>query len=128
MTEIPKQKHSDGELNELRMRNAFAVRPPIQQIKNQALNPILLAICYLLCLNAAGLALGKIYLPGVVCAALALLLSILIFWKKPRSRHHSAIMAIISLLVLVFGSVYYFEQVEQPANNATNDSQRSTGY
>ncbi|PID80858.1 hypothetical protein CSB20_05305 [bacterium DOLZORAL124_64_63] len=124
MTEIPEHKHSDSELNELRMRNAFAVRPPVAQIKKQALHPVLLTAAYLVCLAGAGLAIGKMFLPGVGCAACGLLVSVFIFWRKPRSRHHASIMAIVSLLVLVFGTVYHFEQNEQ----TDNDTQRSTGH
>lgn len=118
MTDLPGHKHSDNELSELRMRNAFAVRPPVQELKNQALHPILLALGYILCLTGVGLAIGEIFIPGIACASIALLLTLFIFWKKPRSRHHAAMMAIISLLVLVFGTVYYLEQFEQTTNDA----------
>jgi len=113
MTDLPDHKRSDNDLDEIRRRNAFAVRPPIQQIKNQALNPIFLTVIYVLCLTGAGLAIAKIFIPGLICSAVALLVNLLIFWRKPRSRHHVAIMVIISLLVLVFGTVYYLEQFEQ---------------
>lgn len=118
MPDIPDHKHSDNELNELRMRNAFAVRPPVEQIINQALNPFLLGLNYLLCLTGAGLAIGKIFIPALSCAAVALVFTLFIYWKKPRSRHHAAFMAMISLLVLVFGTVYYLEQFEQTAHDA----------
>ena len=112
MTDIPDSRRNDGELKELRMRNAFAVRPPVQSIKEMALHPVFLAVGYVLCIAGSGLALAGMIRSGLVCAALALLLSLFIFWKKPRSRHHAAIMVIISLLVLVFGSVYYIKQFE----------------
>ncbi|MEJ6570548.1 MAG: hypothetical protein QNL01_07655 [Akkermansiaceae bacterium] len=118
MADIPGHKRSDNELSELRKRNAFAVRPPVQQLKNQALHPIILALGYILCLTGAGLAIGEIYISGLACASIALLFILFIFWKKPRSRHHAAIMAIISLLVLVFGTVYYLEQFEQTTYDA----------
>ncbi|MCP5535468.1 MAG: hypothetical protein H7A51_04440 [Akkermansiaceae bacterium] len=118
MTEIPDHKHTGNDLEEMRRRNAFAVRPPVQHIKNQAVNPLLLGLAYILCLSGAGLAIGALYLPAITCAALSLLFTLFIFWKKPRSRHHAAIMAIISLLVLVFGTVYYLEQFEQTAHDA----------
>lgn len=118
MASIPKHKHSDDELNELRTRNAFVVRPPVLQIKNQALNPFLLGLGYVLCFVGAGLAIGKVYIPGISCAAVSLIITVAIFWKKPRSRHHAAMMAIISLLVLVFGTVYYLNQFEQTAHDA----------
>ncbi len=118
MTGIPDQKHSNDDLDEIRRRNAFSVRPPVQQIKNQAVHPGLLAVFYLRCLTAAGLAIAKIFIPALACAASALAVTVFIFFKKPRSHHHAAIIAIISLLVLVFGTVYYLEQFEQTAHDA----------
>lgn len=118
MTGIPDQKHSNDDLDEIRRRNAFSVRPPVQQIKNLAVHPGLLAVFYLLCLTAAGLAVARIFIPALACAASALVVTVFIFFKKPRSHHHAAIIAIISLLVLVFGTVYYLEQFEQTAHDA----------
>lgn len=117
MVKIPDKKHSDRELNDLRKRNAFAVRPPVQAVVNLALHPILLAAVYLLTLTSAGLAIAALYIPALSCAGLSLLSSLVIFWKKPRSRHHAAFIAIISLLVLVFGSVYYLAQFEPTSND-----------
>jgi len=117
MTELPDKKRDDRELDDLRKRNAFAVRPPVQAIVNQALHPLFVGITYLLCLTSAGLAIGGIYIPALVCAGISLLVAAIIFWKKPRSRHHAAFIAIISLLVLVFGSVYYLAQFEPTAND-----------
>lgn len=117
MARIPEKKHDNQELGELRARNAFAVRPPVQQLKNQALHPLFLGLGYVLSLTSGGLAYAGIYVPGLSCAAAGLLFSLFIFWKKPRSRHHAAFMAIISLLVLVFGSVYYQAQFEQPSHD-----------
>lgn len=106
------------------MRNAFAVRPPVQEIKSLALHPILLAALYLLSLAGAGLAIAEIFRPGLICAGIALLAAAIVYWKKPRTRHHSAIIAIISLLVLVFGTVYYLEQLEA----SDYDPQGPIGY
>lgn len=124
MTPLPEQKHSNEELNELRMRNAFAVRPPVQQVKSMALHPVPLAVLYLVCLAGAGLAIAGYYRPALACSGVAMLGTLLVFWKKPRSRHHAAIVAIISLLVLVFGTVYYLEQLEA----SDYDPQGPTGY
>lgn len=124
MTPLPEQKHSDEELNELRMRNAFAVRPPVQTIRSLAQHPILLIMHYLICLTGVGLVIGDIFLPGLICSGVAMLGTFWVFWKKPRSRHHATLIAIISLLVLVFGTVYYLEQFEPTAY----DAQGPIGY
>ena len=117
MSKIPDKKRGDQELEELRKRNAFTVRPPVQAIQNLALHPSLIGIVYAVSLTAVGLVIYKTYLPALICAGLVLACTLLIFWKKPRSRHHAALMVIISLLVLVFGSVYYLTQFELPAND-----------
>jgi hypothetical protein len=127
MANIPERKRDKAELQEMRARNAFAVRPPVGQLEAQAVNRLVLGIFYLISLTGAGLVIksyypygiemGPVFISGMACAAVGLLVSLLIFWKKPRSRHHAALMVIISLLVLVFGTVYYIEQFEQEAHD-----------
>lgn len=118
MAGIPDQKRSSDDLDQIRRRNAFAVRPPVQEIKTQALHPVWLTLCYLLCLTGVGLGVTQIFIPALACAASAQIINLFIYFKKPRSRHHAAIIAIISLLVLVFGTVYYLEQFEKTAHDA----------
>lgn len=135
MAKIPERKRDKAELQEMRARNAFAVKPPLEQLQAQAVHRFILFFFYLICLTGAGLVIksyypngiemGPIFISGMACAAVGLLVSLWIFWKKPRSRHHAALMAIISLLVLVFGTVYYFEQFEQEAHD---DTQGPTRY
>ena len=124
MSFLPDQKRSDKELAELRMRNAFEVRPPVQHVKSLALHPVLLTVVYLDSLAGAGLAMLALYVPALICAGMVMLISMIVYWRKPRSRHHATFTAIISLLVLVFGTVYYLEQLE--ASNY--DPQGPTGY
>jgi len=124
MAKLPEKKHDDTEINQIRARNAFSVRPPVLQIKNLALNPILLILCYLLCVTGAVLSFYKMSIPALSCAGVTVLCSVFIFWKKPRSGHHAALMTIISLLVLVFSSVYHKAQLEQ----TNNDPQGPTRY
>ncbi len=135
MAKIPERKRDKAELQEMRSRNAFAVRPPVEQLQAQAVHRFVLVFFYLICLTGAGLVIksyypygiemGPVFISGMACAAVGLLISLWIFWKKPRSRHHAALMAIISLLVLVFGTVYYIEQFEQEAHD---DTQGPTRY
>lgn len=132
---IPDKKHDDRELQQLRMRNAMAVRPPVTQLKKQALHPWGLGVHYGVGLVSMVLVVWSIYplgpiderllmigMGGSLCCLLA---AILVFWRKPRSRHHMTLMMIISLLVLVFGSVYYIEQFEQAPYD---DAQGSLRY
>lgn len=113
----------------------MAVRPPVEHLKKLAANRIVLGIGYALCLVGAGLVIHAInrlgpidelyFRIGMGCAGGGMLSSLLIFWRKPRSRHHTMIMVIISLLVLVFGSVYYIEQFEDAPHD---DTQGPTRY
>jgi cell division protein FtsW (lipid II flippase) len=130
MAQLPEKRHNRRELQEMRNRNAFAVRPPVQQLQNQALAKPVLGFFYLLAFVAAGFVVYSFssYVPvlelyfkaGFACAIAVMLMAVFIFWRKPRSRHHAAFLLIISLLVLVFGSVYYSEQFEQkPAHDDT---------
>lgn len=135
MAAIPEKKHDRQELQNLRMRNAMAVRPPVQQLQKQAAGRLMLGLSYAFSLFGAAMVIRAIHpygpiieLPfmiGIVSAGLGLCAALLIFWRKPRSRHHASILAIISLLVLVFGSVYYIEQFEQSAHD---DAQGPTRY
>lgn len=84
-----------------------------------------LALFYLLLITAIVLTFAKIFIAGLSCAGLSLLLSLLVIWKKPRSTHHAVIISIISLLVLVFGTVYYLEKFEPEAHE---DPQGPTRY
>lgn len=123
MSAIPTQKKNDEELDELRRRNAFAVRPPIQHIMSLKLNPLLTSVIYIILVASVVLVFMQIYILALCCAGASLLMALFIFRKKPRSSHHACIITIISLLVLAFGSVYYLEQFEPKAHE---EPQRST--
>lgn len=135
MAKIPEKKRGISELRDIQARNAFATQPPVQQLQALAVPKQLIIFIYLLSLTSAGLVVAAFkgygpidevfYYAGQGCAGLVTLTSLFIFWKKPRSRHHAAFLAIISLLVLVFGSVYYIKQFEQSAHD---DAQGPTRY
>ena len=132
---LPEKKQTRSELLDRQRRNAFTVKPPVQQLQKLALNRFVLAAYYVISLSGAGLVIGAIYPVGPIdetflfigfaCVGVCLLASLYIFWKKTRSRHHAAFLVIISLLVLVFGTVYYIQQFEQESND---DAQGPTRY
>lgn len=97
MTALPDKRRDVDELNRLRMQHAMAVRPPIAAIQAQTAHWLLLALGYLLCL-AGGIG--------------GLLVAVFIAVKKPRSRHHAALMLILAALVLVFGTLYYLPEAD----------------
>lgn len=96
---LPAHKHSDQDLQRLRMQNAMQAKPPIELVKTQAGHWSLLALGYLLAL-AGGIG-------GIAVAAF-------LFFKKPRSSHHAAWMTIIAVLVLVFGILYLLSKTDGP--------------
>ena len=51
--------------------------------------------------------LNAVYVGSIICGVIVFLMALLIYWKKPRSRHHAAFLFIISLLVIVFGFVLF---------------------
>ncbi len=136
MAKIPEKKRDSRELQELRNRNAFSVRPPVLQLQKLAVPKPVLVFFYLLSVTGAGLVgysfssygpvLDLYFKAGFGCVAVVLVMVFFIFLKKPRSRHHAAFLLIISLLVLVFGSVYYFEQFEP--KQAHDDTQGPIRY
>ena len=106
---LPQRKHDEREIFDMRRRDAFQTRPPVAQIVRQALNPVLAGILYII-------AAVNVYLtvhywdafspqnyiaPGVGCAFL-LIVSLLIYLNKPRSRHHAALLCGIAVLILGF--------------------------
>jgi hypothetical protein len=124
MTDLPEGKRSRRELEEIRMRNALASRQLLLGVANTPLHPLVLTIGYVSCMAGATLALAGMVRSGLVAAMAGMLLSLFIFCKKPVARHHAAVFLIISLLVLVFGTVYELKQFEQTAD----DAQGPTGY
>lgn len=107
---IPAHRHSDKELNEMRRREALAMMTPVANPKLAVAHPALLIPGYLLAV--AGSACFFFYefpMPATAgCAAVALLIAAFVFLRRPISRHHAAFIAVIALLVLVFGALHYF--------------------
>ncbi len=110
-SKLPFHRHSDEEIAELRRRDAIAMMSP--QVPNPKLAAAHLATLipgYLLALAGAS------YIPfyefpmaaTAGCAAAALLISGFIFLRRPISRHHAGFIAIIVLLVIVFGALHFF--------------------
>jgi len=98
-SDLPNRRHSDGELQRLRMQNAMEAKPPIERINAQCGHWALLALGYLLAL-AGGIG-------GIAVAAF-------LFFKKPRSTHHAAWMTMIAVLVFVFGILYFLSKTDGP--------------
>jgi hypothetical protein len=106
---LPQRKHDENEIMEMRRRDMFHTRPPVQHILSLALNPILAGMLYTIAIASIYLTFHywnafppqKFYAPAAGCCAL-LLASLLIYWKKPRGRHHAAFLAGIALILASF--------------------------
>ena len=106
---LPQRKHDDKEIMEMRRRDIFQARPPLQHILSMALNPILAGLLYIIAIAAIYLTFHywntftpqKFYAPAAGCSVL-LLASLLIYWKKPRGRHHAAFLAGIAIILASF--------------------------
>lgn len=134
---LPAHRHSERELMELRMSDLPRNLPAVH-LDQLHLGRAKVAAIYLLSLAGYGLVfladwasnlptpdlparwiadfvhrpdLGRILSIALgVIGGLVLLLSGLIWWKKPRSRHHAAFLTIIAVLVLVFGILHFLPE------------------
>lgn len=112
-SKLPKRRHSDEELNDIRRREALAMLNPLANPRLVAAHPALLASGYLSSLAAAA-AIAFYQQPIAVsapCASVPLLIAGFIALTKPLSRHHAAFIAILAFFVIVFGALHYFPQL-----------------
>ena len=106
---LPQHKHDGKEIQQLRHRGLMQTRPPVQSIVQMALNPILAGILYIIAFAICYLSVRywspegqvRFYSPGIGCAFL-LLVSLFLYLKKPRARHHAAFLCGIALIILGF--------------------------
>lgn len=107
MAKIPTKKHTKEELGELKARSAMEVNPmapgsAARDYARQVAHPIFIAIVYLSSIATPIFFLLAEFIDGkqpfqstsiyamAVITGLALLLVILLFFRKKLSRHHSA--------------------------------------
>jgi hypothetical protein len=109
IAQLPDRKHENAEIQQLRHRGLMQTRPPVQHLTQMALNPILAGILYIVAIATVYLTAHywsydgqqRFYSPAAGCSFL-LLVSLLLYFKKPRARHHAAFLSGISLLILGF--------------------------
>lgn len=109
---LPARRHSDRDLNEMRLQQAFATRPPIGHLQSLAAHPAVLGFGYLLT-AASALCAWRLqdYWPTAAAAGGALVLAVYIFIRKVRSRHHAGFIAVLVLFILAFAALYHFPQL-----------------
>ena len=107
--QIPHRKHDANELQQLRHRGLMQTRPPVQRILSMQLHPVSVALLYLFAIATIVQTLRhwspegmeRFYYPVGGCGIL-LLTSLFLYFKKPRSRHHAAIISGMCFVVLGF--------------------------
>jgi hypothetical protein len=107
---LPVHRHSEHEIKVIRRNEALAPHAPIPHPKTLIAHPVIYVPAYLLAIAGAVCCfyydLALLY--PAVCEGLALLIALFIIFKKPLSRHHGAFIAVMALLVVVFGALHYF--------------------
>jgi hypothetical protein len=90
---------------------------PVAHLIALTAHPFIVGLGYVLVIGAAIMPFldrllleVSFYVPAVMCAA-GLFIAGFIFLKKKRSLHHAGFIAMIALLVIVFGALYYFPQL-----------------
>lgn len=108
-TTLPTKRHDEQEILQMRRKHAFQTRPPVEKIRNMALHPILVGFLYVFLLAVPILTRRnwhlppplRWYAPGIGCGLL-MLFAVLIYFTKPRARHHAAFLFGIAILTLGF--------------------------
>lgn len=111
---IPSQKRSVGEIERLRRQMAFAQLEPVYDPRLQKAHPFLVALGYIPVLVAVLIA-HYYDQPMIVTApfvAVSLLVALIILLRKPISRHHAGFIFAICFLVIAFGILHYFPQLQ----------------
>jgi hypothetical protein len=106
---LPQRKHDGSEIQQLRHRGLMQTRPPVQSIVQMSINPVLAGILYIIAFAVIYLTVRywsqegtqRFYSPGIGCGLL-LLVSLFLYLKKPRARHHAAFLCGIACVVLGF--------------------------
>ncbi len=112
-TELPNKRHDTRDISQIRKREALAAlqqpgTDPAAHIRSQIASPFLYAPGYLFAAAAAVTAYMSVpYYTPAGLIALSAIIMIFIALRKPRSRHHAALLFIAVFLTLVFGALHY---------------------
>jgi hypothetical protein len=112
-TELPTGRHDSRDISQIRKREALAAlqqpgMDPVAYLRKQTASPFLYVPGYLLAIAAGIAAYQRFhYITPSVLLAISAFILVFIAWRKPRSRHHAALLFIIVFLTLVFGALHY---------------------
>jgi hypothetical protein len=112
-TELPAHRHDPRDVAQIRKREALAKlqqpgADPADHLRKQTASPFLYVPGYLLASAAALAAFQDAhYITPAALIGTAIMIMAFIAWRKPRSRHHAALLFIVVFLTLVFGALHY---------------------
>ena len=112
-TELPSMRHDASDISQIRKRQALAAlqQPginPAAYLRLQKASPFLYVPGYLLAIAAGVTAYQRFqYITPAALLGLSALIMLFIALRKPRSRHHAALLFILVFLTLVFGALHY---------------------
>lgn len=112
-TELPAKRNDPRDIAQIRKREALAAlaqssSDPAARLRRQTASPFLYAPGYLLAIAAGVTAYLRVhYMTPAGLVGLAILVMLFIAMRKPRSRHHAALLFILVFLTLVFGALHY---------------------
>ncbi len=113
-SKLPVHRHSDQEISRIRRLESIGTMSSPQAPRVLTAHPVLVIPGYLLVAAATA---GIYYFDfplaaNAACVAVALSIALFILIRKPLSRHHAAFLGMASLLILVFGTLHYFPQIQ----------------
>jgi hypothetical protein len=112
-TELPKSRHDTRDISQIRKREALAAlqqpgMDPATHLRKQTASPFLYVPGYLLAAGAGITAYHSFhYITPATLLALSSAIVIFIALRKPRSRHHAALLFIAVFLTFVFAALHY---------------------
>lgn len=112
-TALPTHRHDPRDIAQIRKREALAKlqgpgADPAAHLRRQTAHPVLYVPGYLLAIAAGAVAYQRVHpITPIVLLALALSITLYIAIRKPRSRHHAALIFILIFLTAAFGGIHY---------------------
>ncbi len=112
-TDLPTHRHDPRDIAQIRKREALAKlqhpgMDPAIHLRKQTAHPALYIPGYLLAIAVGAVAYQRVHhITPIVLLALALAITLYIFIRKPRSRHHAALIFILIFLTAAFGGIHY---------------------
>lgn len=112
-TALPTRRHDPRDVAQIRKREALAKLnnpglDPAAHLRRQTAQPPLYLPGYLLAAAAAIVTFQRVHhITPIVLLALSLAITLYIAIRKPRSRHHAALIFIVAFIAAVFGVIHY---------------------